>query len=209
MEATNAARPLPVFDYVPTVGCEPSHSHAPVRSHPYKEQVREVVCTDRDGQSGGGNRGQAVGADALQSHHRNLGRPAKSKPFLVRGTGANLEALRGEPREEEYSTEIVATIARGYLEGIIRSAWKAKLREAQQVLTANTSHFGLWGARGEPHRSDPPPTVIWGQGQGKKHRGGLLDSRRPCGLQCHYGVANSPQGEAYYRFILAPTSVRS
>ncbi|KAJ8427427.1 hypothetical protein Cgig2_019039 [Carnegiea gigantea] len=34
------------------------------------------------------------------------------------------------------SKEVVATIAGGYAEGITRSAWKAQLRSAQQVLTA-------------------------------------------------------------------------
>ncbi|KAJ8452003.1 hypothetical protein Cgig2_016584 [Carnegiea gigantea] len=38
------------------------------------------------------------------------------------------------PRDEECSMEIVATITGGYAEGITRSAWKAQLRNAQQVL---------------------------------------------------------------------------
>jgi len=42
---------------------------------------------------------------------------------------------RPEPRDEECSMEIVATIAGGYAEGITWSAWKAQLRGAQQVLT--------------------------------------------------------------------------
>ncbi|KAJ8433976.1 LOW QUALITY PROTEIN: hypothetical protein Cgig2_024681 [Carnegiea gigantea] len=40
------------------------------------------------------------------------------------------------PQEEECSTEIVATITGGYAVGITRSAWKAQLRGAQQVLMA-------------------------------------------------------------------------
>ncbi|KAJ8425074.1 hypothetical protein Cgig2_027952 [Carnegiea gigantea] len=39
------------------------------------------------------------------------------------------------PRDEKCSTEVVATIARAYTEGITRSAWKAQYRSAQQVLT--------------------------------------------------------------------------
>ena len=39
------------------------------------------------------------------------------------------------PRDEECSTEIVATITGGNLPGMTRSAWKAQLRSAQQVLT--------------------------------------------------------------------------
>jgi len=35
-----------------------------------------------------------------------------------------------EPRDDECSTEIVATIAGGYAEDITQSAWKAQLRRA-------------------------------------------------------------------------------
>jgi len=38
-------------------------------------------------------------------------------------------------RDEECTTKVVATIAGGYMEGMTRSAWKAQLRGAQQVLT--------------------------------------------------------------------------
>ncbi|KAJ8435397.1 hypothetical protein Cgig2_009648 [Carnegiea gigantea] len=37
------------------------------------------------------------------------------------------------PRDEKYSTEVVATIAGSYVEEITRTAWKAQLRSAQQI----------------------------------------------------------------------------
>ena len=51
--------------------------------------------------------------------------------------------------------------------------------------------------------------MLWGQGQGKEPRGGLLGSRRPHGLQRHSGAANFAQGEGYHRLVLASTSARS
>ncbi|KAJ8423211.1 hypothetical protein Cgig2_006764 [Carnegiea gigantea] len=45
------------------------------------------------------------------------------------------EPTQPQLRDEECSTEVVATIAGGYTEGMTRSAWKAQLRSAQQVLT--------------------------------------------------------------------------
>ncbi|KAJ8446584.1 hypothetical protein Cgig2_019737 [Carnegiea gigantea] len=45
-------------------------------------------------------------------------------------------ALAAELQDKECSSEIVATITGGYAEGITRSAWKAQVRGAQQVLIA-------------------------------------------------------------------------
>ncbi|KAJ8433849.1 hypothetical protein Cgig2_032060 [Carnegiea gigantea] len=59
--------------------------------------------------------------------------------FLKRGPRflrREQEPIPPSPQDEECSTEVVATIAGGYAEGITRSAWKAQLRSAQQVLTA-------------------------------------------------------------------------
>jgi len=58
--------------------------------------------------------------------------------FLKRGRRflrREQELAQPQPRDKECSTEVAATIARGYAEGITRSAWKAQLRSAQQVLT--------------------------------------------------------------------------
>ncbi|KAJ8421002.1 hypothetical protein Cgig2_021761 [Carnegiea gigantea] len=59
--------------------------------------------------------------------------------FLKRGMRflrKEYKHVRPKPRDKECSTELVATIAGGYVEGITRSIWKAQLRGAQQVLTA-------------------------------------------------------------------------
>ncbi|KAJ8424761.1 hypothetical protein Cgig2_032278 [Carnegiea gigantea] len=44
------------------------------------------------------------------------------------------EPTRLEPRDEECSTEVVATVSGGYAEGIPRSAWKAQLRGVRDDL---------------------------------------------------------------------------
>ncbi|KAJ8423403.1 hypothetical protein Cgig2_030570 [Carnegiea gigantea] len=56
--------------------------------------------------------------------------------FLKRGPRLlrqEQEPILPPPRDEECSTEAVATIAGGYAEGITRSAWKAQLRSAQTL----------------------------------------------------------------------------
>ncbi|KAJ8427574.1 hypothetical protein Cgig2_021719 [Carnegiea gigantea] len=53
--------------------------------------------------------------------------------FLKRGPHflrREQEPVQPQPRDEEGSTEVVATIAGGYAEGMTRSAWKAQLRKA-------------------------------------------------------------------------------
>ncbi|KAJ8420545.1 hypothetical protein Cgig2_002640 [Carnegiea gigantea] len=44
------------------------------------------------------------------------------------------EPAQPQRRDEECSTEVVATITRGYAEGMTRSVWKAQLTGAKQVL---------------------------------------------------------------------------
>ncbi|KAJ8437173.1 hypothetical protein Cgig2_003802 [Carnegiea gigantea] len=56
MEAVNSATPLPIFDYVPTAGCEPSHRRAPARSKCRSDKVREIARPERDRRSRNGNR---------------------------------------------------------------------------------------------------------------------------------------------------------
>ncbi|KAJ8426753.1 LOW QUALITY PROTEIN: hypothetical protein Cgig2_029422 [Carnegiea gigantea] len=67
--------------------------------------------------------------------------------FLKKGLRfLQLEQEPAQPqlRHEECSTEVVATIAGGYAEGITRSAWKPQLRSAQEgpCVTAPTMVFG-------------------------------------------------------------------
>ena len=49
MEATNSARPLPHFDYVPTVGCEPSHWQTQVLSPQSTERERGTSWSNQGG----------------------------------------------------------------------------------------------------------------------------------------------------------------
>ncbi|KAJ8444577.1 hypothetical protein Cgig2_013856 [Carnegiea gigantea] len=48
---------------------------------------------------------------------------------------ADKEPAQPQPQEEEYLTEVMATIDVGYAEGMTRLAWKAQLRSTQEVLT--------------------------------------------------------------------------
>ncbi|KAJ8451464.1 hypothetical protein Cgig2_017855 [Carnegiea gigantea] len=59
MEATNSARPLPHFDYVPTTGCEPSHQCARVPSPHSTEREWEASRSNRSDQAYMGNHDQA------------------------------------------------------------------------------------------------------------------------------------------------------
>ncbi|KAJ8444460.1 hypothetical protein Cgig2_024024 [Carnegiea gigantea] len=141
MEATNSARPLPHFDYMPTTGCEPSYRHVPVALHHHSDEVREVACPDRNDRSRGENCDWSIGMDAIQSQYTDggegapNGKKATADDLLTETTQCTETGprfLRKErepawlkPREEECFTEIVATIACGYEKGITRSAWKA------------------------------------------------------------------------------------
>ncbi|KAJ8422177.1 LOW QUALITY PROTEIN: hypothetical protein Cgig2_000648 [Carnegiea gigantea] len=49
VEAASFARPFPRFEYVPIVGCEPSHRHAPVVSRCHNDRMREDPYANRDG----------------------------------------------------------------------------------------------------------------------------------------------------------------
>ncbi|KAJ8431001.1 hypothetical protein Cgig2_025683 [Carnegiea gigantea] len=122
MKATNSVRPLPHFDYVPT---EQVNS----------DEVGEVARPDRDGRSQGENCDRFIGADALQcrlsikpgatgevNHGLNALRKALHElankgqidHFLKRGSRflrKKHKLASPEPREEECSIEIMATIA--------------------------------------------------------------------------------------------------
>ncbi|KAJ8444814.1 hypothetical protein Cgig2_034049 [Carnegiea gigantea] len=98
MEATNSARPLPYFDYVPTTCCEPFYRRIPIALHHHSDEVREAARPDRIDRSQGENHDQSIGVDTLQraASEVNHGLNAICNAFLmyclVRGAGTNLEA---------------------------------------------------------------------------------------------------------------------
>ncbi|KAJ8427405.1 LOW QUALITY PROTEIN: hypothetical protein Cgig2_030699 [Carnegiea gigantea] len=246
MEAINFARPLPTFDYVPTVGCEPSYMHAPVGY--YAEVMQQVVRPERNVRSRERNhncsmwdrcpRGSigdpgrcanpamAFTPYTTQSRRMTWPRPGiwdshfttnprsilievkghlmlrKPQPmttalkphsarkyyefheqndhttvecselekalheltdkgqiyhFLKKGPRflhKERDLERVEPREEECSTEIVATITDGHAKGIIRM--EGKVRGAQEVLTSEqgghvTVPIMVFNGREGPH----------------------------------------------------------
>jgi len=71
------------------------------------------------------------------------------------------------PQDKECSTEIVATIAGGYVEDMTRAAWKAQLRTARQVLTVEqgsciTAPTMVFGGKDAPRFASPhnDPLVV-------------------------------------------------
>ncbi|KAJ8429796.1 hypothetical protein Cgig2_015628 [Carnegiea gigantea] len=77
------------------------------------------------------------------------------------------EATQLQPWDEECSTEVVATIVGGYVEGMIQLAWKAQLRGVQQVLTTEQGACMIvptmvFGRRENPRFASPhnDPLVV-------------------------------------------------
>ncbi|KAJ8438076.1 hypothetical protein Cgig2_025481 [Carnegiea gigantea] len=254
VEGASSVRPLPRFECVPTIGCEPSRRHDPATSPRRSERMQEAPHANGDGRSWEQNRDHSVGANAHPNYRLGHGHPAKSTtastlpralgegspnngrllsvvltmsvpevPF-GRGTGCvrdlpmlkwpppmtstlkpqnarnycefreqnghtiaecwklrktpheladkgqidrflkrgplflrkEREPARPEPWDEECSTEIVATIVGGYAEGITRSAWKAQLWGAQQLLSA------------KQESRVTVPTMVFGREQGPR-----------------------------------------
>ncbi|KAJ8420922.1 hypothetical protein Cgig2_018953 [Carnegiea gigantea] len=61
----------------------------------------------------------------------------KKRPCFLRG---EREPPQPEPRDEECSTKVVATIAGVFAESTAQSTWKTQLRSAQQVLTVEQGY---------------------------------------------------------------------
>ncbi|KAJ8421202.1 LOW QUALITY PROTEIN: hypothetical protein Cgig2_002636 [Carnegiea gigantea] len=136
IEAVNSMRPLPTFNYAPTTGCKSSHKHATTESLRGSDEVREIIQPERSGQSHERNRDPRLGKAPDKSSR--LDKPARTSyaekavahdhgteavQCVERGPQAlpkQCDPVHEEPREEECSTEIVATIAYGYAKGIIR-----------------------------------------------------------------------------------------
>ncbi|KAJ8425395.1 hypothetical protein Cgig2_021784 [Carnegiea gigantea] len=79
-----------------------------------------------------------LNAEGLRKPFTNLVDKGQIDQFLKRGLWflrREQDPAQPQPRDEECSIEVVAIIAGGYAGGITRSAWKAQLRSAQQVLT--------------------------------------------------------------------------
>ncbi|KAJ8434188.1 hypothetical protein Cgig2_004659 [Carnegiea gigantea] len=193
VEAASSARPLLCFKYVPNVGYEPSHRCDPAASPCRSERMQEALHVDGDRRSREENRDHSIGANAHPHYRLVHERPTKSTTAstpknkyrgLEEGSSnddglpsvvlTGLRFLRKErkhawpePRDEECSTEMVVTIVGRYAEGITRSAWKAQLRGAQQVLTAEqgsriTVPTMVFGGGQDPHFTSPhnDPLVV-------------------------------------------------
>ncbi|KAJ8446299.1 LOW QUALITY PROTEIN: hypothetical protein Cgig2_005830 [Carnegiea gigantea] len=152
MEAVNSMRPLPTFTCLLRDASRPAGM--PPLSH-HIEVMKE-----------------------LKKALYELKDQGQIDRFLKRGPRSlwkERDPAREEPREEECSTEIVATITGGghyavYMEGpdmrdatsLDGGARKPYYASGKENCSLRTSHFRLWRTREKPYRSDPAPTAIWG-----------------------------------------------
>ncbi|KAJ8423977.1 hypothetical protein Cgig2_008752 [Carnegiea gigantea] len=160
VKAANLARPLPHFDYVPTHRGEPSHRPKWVPLPCYTEREREVSPSNRSDQPYTEKLGRRAAA-------RPSGRPTRGATAKSTTASTPYEPAQPQPQDEECSTEVVATIVGGYAGGMTRSAWKAQLRSAQQVLTTTqgartTVPTMVFGGKEAPRFASPhnDPLVI-------------------------------------------------
>ncbi|KAJ8422378.1 hypothetical protein Cgig2_006448 [Carnegiea gigantea] len=72
VEAASSTRPPPRFEYVHTVGCEPSHKHDPATSPDHSERMREAPHDNGDRRSQEENRDHSI--DVQQNEPRPLRR---------------------------------------------------------------------------------------------------------------------------------------
>ncbi|KAJ8444601.1 hypothetical protein Cgig2_023664 [Carnegiea gigantea] len=140
MEAANSVRPLPHFDYVPTAGCKPSYRQVRVPSPHSAEREREASWSNRGGRPYSGHHDWHMTTAVRPSGHPIQGQTATAKstiaftPYATHSRRTvwlkkqeEQEPAQPQLRDEECSAEVMATIARGYAEGMTRSAWKAQL----------------------------------------------------------------------------------
>ncbi|KAJ8419823.1 LOW QUALITY PROTEIN: hypothetical protein Cgig2_013317 [Carnegiea gigantea] len=133
MEAAGSAQPPPPFDYPLVHKGKPSHRPEGIPSLRPTECGQEVSRSDQSSQA---QPDQLRPRTAMEPTSRPE-QPLDQQPLLhlmqhISGEPLEQEPIPSPPRDEECSTEAVATIAGGYPEGITRSAWKAQLRSAQQ-----------------------------------------------------------------------------
>ncbi|KAJ8438771.1 hypothetical protein Cgig2_009889 [Carnegiea gigantea] len=155
IEDATSARPLPHFDYVPTIGCRPSHRHVSIVSRRHSDEGREAARPGRNNRSQGEHRDWNILMEAKEHpmlrrlppmisppkphnaqkyrelHEQNGHTTAECRELRKALYELECEPARPNPREEDCSTEIVATIVGGYAKGITQFAWKAQLRGAQ------------------------------------------------------------------------------
>ncbi|KAJ8426833.1 LOW QUALITY PROTEIN: hypothetical protein Cgig2_025771 [Carnegiea gigantea] len=155
IEVAGSARPLPPPEHPLVHEGEPSHQSEWMSSLRPMERSREVAQLDWSdrlptGQQGGRTAVEPVGRSTrgttvvsatastpYATHSRwtawleepeQTSRPRERPRVPSTRTGS----CSTPPRDEECSTEVVATIAGAYVEEITRSVWKAQLRSAQQ-----------------------------------------------------------------------------
>ncbi|KAJ8442186.1 hypothetical protein Cgig2_005126 [Carnegiea gigantea] len=168
MEAAGSAKPPPPLEYPLAHEGEPSHRPEGIPSLRLRERGRETSRSDRRGRvptrrQGGRAAMAPIGRSAqwtttrsatastpYATHSRRtkalhkLADRGQIDRFLKRGPRflrQEQEPASPPPRDEECSMKIVATIAGLIVEGMNRSAWKAQLRSAQQVLTVEQGSY--------------------------------------------------------------------
>ncbi|KAJ8422412.1 LOW QUALITY PROTEIN: hypothetical protein Cgig2_023436 [Carnegiea gigantea] len=158
MEAANSARPLPHFNYILGVSPPTSRSgyHLPVT-----QRVRSVSIRPKQSALYGVARPTCGNGTHRSPHMRATAKSTTAfTPYAIhsrRTTGFEEQKQTSKPQGEdpaqlqswdkECRTELVATIAGGYAEGITWLAWKTQLKSAQQEVNSMgmiclPMHFG-------------------------------------------------------------------
>ncbi|KAJ8444582.1 LOW QUALITY PROTEIN: hypothetical protein Cgig2_013861 [Carnegiea gigantea] len=112
MEAAISVRPLSVFDYEPTWHCESSSRRHPLEQPRYHRMQRTQKGPPRAFR-------QRIDRQVLEERPRSLP-PIQSHE---------------EPREKKCSTEVMATIAGGHVEGMSHTMWKVRMCRTHEVMT--------------------------------------------------------------------------
>ncbi|KAJ8439298.1 hypothetical protein Cgig2_006434 [Carnegiea gigantea] len=113
IEDASSARPLPTFNYMPTMHCESAHRHAFIGCPRRSDEVREMAYSERDGRSRDRNHDHSTG---MRNALHELADKGQINHFLKRELcflRKERDPARPELGEGECSTMIEATIAGG------------------------------------------------------------------------------------------------
>ncbi|KAJ8446482.1 LOW QUALITY PROTEIN: hypothetical protein Cgig2_028449 [Carnegiea gigantea] len=142
VEAANSTRPLPHFNYVPTEGCEPSCRHVPASSYRHSDEVREVLCPNRDSRTPGENRDRSIKVGPQRAHRSSPGQPVKSttaSTLYTASTGAWLGSKsRSTPRGPEARrrvSDILQSVGRTESTPTVKTPKRKKNKELKSLGT--------------------------------------------------------------------------
>ncbi|KAJ8437658.1 hypothetical protein Cgig2_028596 [Carnegiea gigantea] len=162
MEAVNASRPLPHFDYMPTTGCEPSHQHTREPYPHHLEKDQEASRSNRSGRPYTGNIDRRAAAATQLSGYPVQDQRAKSTTTSTPyATHSRREVSRfASPHNDPLVVEIkiASAIRHGHHHlGLLEEADPPRTR----YCPLGVHHFRLRGAGGASHRPSIILTVLF------------------------------------------------